>query len=234
MHWLEKYLIPPSCQLCGSSADDEELCHHCATSVRAVGYACPLCALPNDDGSVCQSCTHHPPVWQGVQSLFVYDGAIRELMHLWKYQKRRSAGRVLHDRLAQWLLHHRLPEVDGVVSIPMHRNKLAKRGFNTAYELARVVARYQQIPLLNRVLVRQFETPAQAGLSKQERQSNLVGAFRVEVDRLIGYRRVLLVDDVLTTGATLTACTQLLISAGVVEVYLVTLARALPPEPEHP
>lgn len=228
MQWIEKILFPPSCQLCSAPADDEELCQDCATEIHAVGLACPLCALPNEMGEVCQVCTHQPPVWQSAQSLFVYDGSVRELMHLWKYQPRPSAGRVLSDRMVNSLQQQALPEVDAVIPIPMHPKKLAQRGFNTAYQLARLVAKAQSLPLLTHALVRQFATPAQAGLSKQARQQNLLGVFRVNRQMLAGYPRILLVDDVLTTGSTLTACTQLLISSGVRETRLLTLARALP------
>jgi ComF family protein len=149
-------------------------------------------------------------------------------MHLWKYQPRPSAGRLLSDRMENWLQQQTLPEVDAVLAIPMHPKKLAQRGFNTAYQLARLVAETQSLPLLHHALVRQFATPAQAGLSKQARQQNLLGVFRVDTQRMMGYQRILLVDDVLTTGSTLTACTQLLHTAGVREIAVLTLARALP------
>jgi ComF family protein len=228
MHWLEKYLLPPACHLCGATAEDEELCHACADNIRSSLLACPLCALPNTDASVCSSCSQQSPVWHRALSFFVYDSSVKELMHQWKYQQRSSAGRVLTNRLAQGLAHACLPEVDAILSIPMHRKKLAKRGFNTAYELARVVAKHQSVPLLNNALIRLYETPAQAGLNKQGRQQNIKGAFQVNRERISGYTRVLLVDDVLTTGATLSVCTELLQASGIQEISILTLARALP------
>jgi len=235
MHWLEQQLFPPACLLCGQTAEEEALCLACAQSVTGIGFACPLCAIPNDDASVCQGCSQHPPIWQSAQSAFVYQGSIRHLMQQWKYHPSRAAGRVICDRFRGWLWRQdNLPEVDAVIAIPMHRNKLAKRGFNTAYDLAQLVSQRLNRPLLTNMLVRRFSTPAQAGLNKHERQQNLAGVFAIQSNTLSAtYTQILLVDDVLTTGSTLAACTQLLQQAGVHQVHILTLARALSIDDDH-
>jgi predicted amidophosphoribosyltransferase len=112
----------------------------------------------------------------------------------------------------------------------LHPKKLRARGFNTAYALAGAVSSTLKLPILEKALVRNLFTPAQAGLDKNARQKNLVGAFSILPENLHGHQRILLIDDVYTTGATLSHCTRLLQEAGVKQVTILTLARALPPD----
>ena len=231
MHWLEKFLLPPSCQLCGAAARDDELCPACASEASVIVSACPLCALPNDDASVCAVCTVTPPVWQQAYSCLVYDGSVQKLIQSWKYQRRHSAARLLCETLSGWLtLQAITTEATAIIPIPMHPKKLRARGFNTAYTLAQAVGTTLKLPILEKALIRNLFTPAQAGLDKSARQKNLVGAFSILPENLHGHQRILLIDDVYTTGATLSYCTRLLQEAGVKHITILTLARALPPD----
>lgn len=230
MHWLEKLLLPPSCQLCGNSAENDELCAHCAQAVTIIGAACTLCALPNDDHSVCAVCGDQPPHWQSARSCFAYDGTIRQLMQRWKYGKQRSAERLLCEAFEQWLSQTTTDELaTAIIPVPMHQNKLRQRGFNTAYSLAQAAQKALALPILDGALLRPYMTHSQAGLDKTARQQNLMGAFDVDVSARLAHRHVILIDDVYTTGATASICTQLLHNTGVSSVHLITLARALPP-----
>jgi ComF family protein len=228
MHWLEKFLLPPSCQLCGAPAIDDELCPTCASKAKVIVSACPLCALPNDDGSVCFECAIQPPAWQAAYSCLVYDGSVQQLIVKWKYQRHHSSARLLCETLAGWLsLQVTKPDATAIIPIPMHRKKLRARGFNTAYMLAQAASQAIALPLLDKALIRRLHTPAQAGLDKAQRQQNLAGAFQLLPEHLYGYERIILVDDVYTTGTTLSICTQLLRDAGVKHVTILTLARTL-------
>lgn len=229
MNWLERFLLPPHCQLCGATAHDDELCANCVNEVRVIDRACPLCALPNDDDSVCASCTLSPPMWASANSCFVYHGTITQLMRRWKYGKQMSAERLLNEAFYGWMQAIPLKtEATAVIPVPMHPKKLRQRGFNTAYQLAKQVSKYLKLPLLDKALLRNIHTDSQAGLDKAARQHNLRGAFRVEVQALYQHQHILLVDDVYTTGSTAQVCSQLLQAAGVQHLHLVTLARALP------
>jgi ComF family protein len=229
MHWIEKLLLPPSCQLCGAAAENEELCSVCAQTAQAIDFACPLCALPNEDGSVCVPCTQQPPLWQSAHSALIYDGSVQTLMQSWKYRKTLGAQRLLCDTLVDWVVQQSLQtSASAIIAVPMHPKKLRKRGFNTAYALASALAKHWQRPLLSQALRRIEHTQAQAGLDRAQRQHNLQHAFLADIDALRGHHHVLLVDDVYTTGATLRACTQSLQKTGVTRVDVITLARALP------
>jgi len=230
MNWLEKFLLPPSCQLCGAPAIDDELCPHCASEASVIVSACPLCALPNDDGSVCSICSSAPPVWQAAYSCLVYDGSVQQLMVKWKYQRQSSTARLLGETLSGWLALRQQPiDASAIIPIPMHPKKLRARGFNSAYELAQAVRQTTQLPILDKALIRKRHTEAQAGLNKTDRHNNLAGAFSVLAENLQGHKQVLLVDDVYTTGTTLAICSRLLQEAGVKQIRILTLARALPP-----
>jgi ComF family protein len=149
-----------------------------------------------------------------------YEGALRELIHLFKYGKIEP----LASRFGDWLTSAlpRETAFDVVVPVPLHWWKRWQRGFNQAELLAREVARRWQAPLLS-VLRRKKYTAAQAGLTNAQRRRNAAGAFAVH-GRLDG-KHVLLVDDVLTTGATASACARALKRAGAARVTLLTLAR---------
>jgi ComF family protein len=168
---------------------------------------CALCRLGfrGFDAAYCYGC---------------YEGALRELIHLFKYDKVRT----LAPRFGEWLALAlpRETAFDLVVPVPLHWLKRWQRGFNQAELLAREVARRWRAPLL-RIARRKRYTAAQAGLTNAQRRKNAAGAFTVK-GRLDG-KHVLLVDDVLTTGATASACARALKRAGAARVTLLTLAR---------
>lgn len=234
MNWLERFLLPPHCQLCGATAEQDELCANCAADAHLIDQACPLCALPNDDHSVCAECANQPPDWQAANSCFIYEGAVTQLMRRWKYGKQGSAERLLCEAFAGWMQATAFTtEATAIIAVPMHPHKLRQRGFNTAYQLARSASRVLKLPLLEQALKRDHLTDSQAGLDKAARQHNLLGAFSVNAEALQGHRQLILVDDVYTTGATAQSCSQGLQQAGVTHLHLLTLARALPPKPNR-
>jgi ComF family protein len=151
-----------------------------------------------------------------------YEGSLRDLVHLFKYGRVRSLRKPLGRMLS--LALPREEQVDLVVPVPMHWFRKWKRGFNQAELLARVVARRTGVPVA-RSLKRGRSTLSQAGLTLSQRRDNLTGVFRVSARNRIEGRRVLLVDDVFTTGATASACAAALKRAGARSVVLLTLAR---------
>ena len=155
-----------------------------------------------------------------------YEGTLRKIVQQFKYGKLRP----LDKRLASWMtpLVSRMnaDSLDLVLPVPLHRNRERARGFNQADLLARQLGRQCGIPLGGRDCVRVRDTPPQAGLRAAQRRKNVRGAFAVPRPAKVRGKRVLLVDDVMTTGATVDACARVLRQAGAEGVWVVTLARA--------
>lgn len=151
-----------------------------------------------------------------------YEGTLRELIHLFKYSGMKPLGRTLAGHLM--LALPRDQQFDVAVPMPLHWRRQWQRGFNQSELLARAIARRWSIPMKNAVR-RTRATAAQAGLSNARRRENVAGAFRVKKTGQVEGRRVLLIDDVMTTGATASACALALKRAGAKSVTLLALAR---------
>ncbi len=151
-----------------------------------------------------------------------YDGALRELIHLFKYSRMKPLAKTLAGYLGSAL--PRDQQFDLVVPMPLHWRRRWQRGFNQSELLARPTARRCGVPLVNAVR-RTRATAAQAGLSNARRRENVTGAFRVRKPQKVEGRRILLIDDVMTTGATASACAVALKRAGAGPVTLLALAR---------
>jgi len=201
LHRIFDLLAPPSCASC-----DLEL-----AAKRPVLF-CAGCAATVERAPL------------GSAAAFLYGGAVAEAITRMKYGDRADLASRLGAALASADVIARLRgRIDAVVPVPLHAARLAERGYNQSTLLAIPVARALGVPIRPRVLVRTTHTPRQAGLDRAARLTNVRGAFRV-CDRRLFSARVALIDDVRTTGATLTACAEALTSAGVREVAPVVLA----------
>jgi ComF family protein len=163
-----------------------------------------------------------------------YDGGLRDLIHLLKYQQVRPAAAVLGRMLAETITGVEttlLPGLIAVVSVPLHVRKRAQRGFNQSELIARAalkqLGRPERFQMLIGVLVRRRETASQIGLTRHQRRENLRGAFAVADPQRLAKRNVLLVDDVFTTGTTVSECARVLRRAGANRVWVATVARTL-------
>ncbi|MBE0425047.1 MAG: ComF family protein [Nitrospirae bacterium] len=155
-----------------------------------------------------------------VISYGLYDGVLAEAINQLKFY---NVKRLLKP-LGRLLLNFDLPEMDGLVPVPLSIRRLRERGFNQSLLIARVISKNIRIPLLMDTLLKVRETPPQTGLSAKERLLNLKNAFVVKGN--VEGLRLFLVDDVMTTGATVTECSKQLLKAGAKEVVVLTLARA--------
>jgi len=153
-----------------------------------------------------------------------YEGALRKLIHLFKYSGMKPLGKRLAGLLSRALPDEGAEGFDVVVPMPLHWRRRWKRGFNQSKILARLVANERGVPMLDAVK-RVRATATQAGLTNSNRRKNVAGAFRVARKTQVAGKRILLVDDVMTTGATATACALALKRAGASSVTLLTLAR---------
>ncbi|NOY52827.1 MAG: ComF family protein [Deltaproteobacteria bacterium] len=230
-------LLPPRCPLCGEgekSASGVPLCEKCISSLRRVeGPRCPTCGRLLPEPSLlemnprfrCGECRPGPPLLDAVQTLFLFQGALREAVHLFKYSGYWKLGRGLIDFRLKELLPA-LTEVEGVLPVPLHSSRLRNRGFNQATVLARAVSEGLSVPLLLGQLVRLKGGRPQVGLHPKERRRNIRGCFTVLSGEAIRGRHLLIVDDVLTTGATAQECARTLKNAGAETVRFLALAGA--------
>lgn len=218
-------LLPQDCLLCGAASGATVLCPACATDLPQLPTPrCPRCALPAPSGGVCGRCLAAPPHYDAALAVYSYAFPIDKLVQAFKYGHRLALGAWFGSRLAELATDCR---ADLIVPMPLHPLRLRERGFNQALELARVVSRGNRIPIDARTCTRFRQTATQADLPWRERAGNVRGAFRCASD-LTG-RRLLLVDDVMTTGASLDELARTVKLHGAAQVTLLVLARALPP-----
>ena len=171
----------------------------------------------------CAMCRHNTRHFDSVRSVFAYQGVVRSAVYRLKY----SCARYLAPYFAAYLADLYLAdpiEVDLVVCVPLHRDRRRSRGFNQAHLIARSFAERMRLPYVPEALIKTKKTQSQTKLSFRERQDNLAGAFSADASLVAG-KRVLVVDDVLTTGATLSEVAHTLKKAGAVHVYGLTLAN---------
>jgi len=176
----------------------------------------------NGAASVCGACQQHRPPFQRTLCATIYQSPASLWVHELKFGGRTDRAAVLASAMLPLL-----SEVPGdvpMIAMPLHTRRLRSRGYNQALEVVRLIARWQQRPYLNDVLIRSTYTAMQAELSEKERRSNVRGAFTVR--KPIGHRRILLVDDVMTTGQTMQAASQCLRDAGVEQVDALVFARS--------
>jgi len=177
---------------------------------------------------LCGSCLSAPPRYRVARSAYVYGGVIASLIHDLKYGKKTIRRRVLGE-----LLLERLGDTiagwggDLLLPVPLHPKRLRFRGFNQAILIGEVLSRHLSIPLERSLLARTQETPPQTSLSHDERLTSLRGAFAVTAPDRVAGKRVLLLDDVMTTGATMNECARVLMQAGCAEVCAISVARTV-------
>ena len=193
-------------------------------------HSCDLCGLPFEDAAAlqgtkrCGACLAEPPLFDRARGFGVHEGALRRLIHLLKYDRMRPLAKPLAGMMAAPLAS--LPAPDLVVPVPLYRARRWRRGFNQALALSEELGRQAGVRCEPRVLRRIRATQPQAGLSYAERKQNVANAFVVRERGLVEGRTVLVIDDVMTTGATLDACARALKKAGARSVLALTAARA--------
>jgi ComF family protein len=214
--------LPQHCALCAARAGGRLVCAGCDAHLPRPGPACPVCALPTPDGSVCGRCTRRRPPFAATRAAFLYAFPIDRLLQAYKY----GGALAYADFFAAALADRVEDTCDLVVPMPLAPARQRQRGFNQAQEIARRVARVRGLPLAQ-ALARVRDTPAQAGLRWRDRARNVRGAFVAGPD--VAGRAVAIVDDVMTTGASVAAAAAAARRAGAVRVEAWVAARTLPP-----
>jgi ComF family protein len=183
--------------------------------------------LGNPGDPRCSRCLRRAPVWDALFAPFRYDPPLDRLVHRFKYQGHLDAARLLGELMVAAVTTARIPRPDYLVPVPLHPRRLRERGFNQALEAARPLAGALGLPLLPGAAERVRPTVSQAGLSARMRRHNLRGAF-ASAEAPPG-SHIAIIDDVVTTGATVAALTKTLKEAGVARVDVWALARAVVP-----
>lgn len=200
-------------------------CGTCDTSLPYLGTTlCPVCALPVPTGGICGRCLSHPPLFSRTTAVFGYAFPLDKLIQSMKYGEQLVLAHAFAERLLRRIDKTELPEI--VIPMPLHPAKLRERGFNQSLLLAAHVARRLDIRLLPDACRRVRDTPPQSSLPWKERQKNVRNAFRCDMD--LSGKRVVLVDDVLTTGASLEALAEAVQQRGAIEIGTWVVARTLP------
>jgi len=225
-------IIPLKCVSCGEvRADKAGLCPRCWDTIPFISKPfCAQCGLPFEfeieEGAKCGACSATPPFYTTARSVFSYTPTSRDLILRFKHLDGIHSAPLFGEWMAQRV---EMPERAGILClpVPLHWTRLFRRTYNQAALLAQEIAKRKGWVYAPRVLLRTRRTPAQGHLSKKERLDNVKRAFRVSAayKEYLRGKRVVLVDDVLTTGATLNACSKALRKAGAREVHVVTLGR---------
>ena len=225
-------LLPPRCPACRKMVEvDGSFCRDCWAGLRFItAPMCARCGVPFDvdrgPGTECGACLIQPPRYTAARAAMIYDGSARTVLLGFKHGDRQHLVRVMAPQLvragAGWLG----PDVV-LVPVPLHRWRLWQRGFNQAALLALATGRRSATPVAVDALIRVKATLISRGLNRRKRALNVRAAFRVARRDAIMGRDIVLVDDVLTTGATAEACTRTLLRAGARSVRVLTWARVV-------
>lgn len=235
--WALDLVYPPLCMLCREPVSDPgSLCPACWGDLHFIdGPVCAACGLPFEfdagPDTLCGTCLAAPPLFDGARAIFTYDELSKKPVLALKHADRLD----LVPGFGRWLERcggARMAEVELIVPVPLHRWRLWKRRYNQAAELARALSRLTKVPAQPSVLIRRKSTPSQGAMpSAEARRRNVRGAFAVPPGQrsAVAGRNIMLVDDVLTTGATVNACARALKRAGAASVFVLALARVVRP-----
>lgn len=218
-------LFPPktTCIICKTVIKTGYLCDKCKSTLKFIeGNRCSICGKPIDYEGTCLDCLEHGHEFKQNISPFEYDGVVKDLIGRFKYFKERELAPFFADYMADAVKKMNWP-IDVIVPVPLHKIRLDERGYNQSELLARELS-YRLNIFMSKALRRVRNTTTQTALHKEERIENVKGAFKVTYKDTIVGKNVLLVDDVLTTGATLDECAKVLKENGAKDVYVATIA----------
>jgi ComF family protein len=219
------FLFPRFCVGCGKEGDF--ICDSCQASlVRIEAPVCPQCGKPQIDSMLCSNCIDWKADIDAIRSPFRFEGVIRKAVHEFKYRNLRAIAGQLAHFLGDYLTENPIP-YEVLVPVPLHQKRLKERGYNQSALLAKELSELTGLPVNETCLVRNVYNVPQAKTGNvEERRQNVIGIFSVVNDDLLE-KKVLLIDDVTTSGATLNACASRLKKIGTTSVWGLTLAREI-------
>jgi ComF family protein len=228
--------FPPSCMTCSAPLPEGEGPHLCPDCAVGIGFIasplCVRCGIPFSGAAgedhLCGECIDREPPFTLARAVGRYEGTLLEAIHQFKYRGKVAVG----EMLAEMMACHTYPafspaEYSLVIPVPLHTRRLRQRMFNQSVVLARRVAKRHGLSLDVTALRRSIFTEPQVNLGREERTKNVRGAFVLTAPARIEGKRIILVDDVYTTGSTIRECCRVLVNGGAAEVAVLTLARAV-------
>ncbi len=217
-------LLPQDCFVCGQSSGDRLVCAACEAELpHLAGPLCPVCALPAAEETRCGACQHAPPHFDATTAAFRYAFPVEHIVQGLKYRHRLPLAGWLADALIDRVT---AVAVDCMIPLPLSAQRMRERGFNQAQEIARPLAQQLGLPLVSDACARVLDTTPQASLPWKARQANIRNAFECRID--LSGKAIAVVDDVMTTGATLNEFARTLKLHGAARVENWVAARTLP------
>ncbi|MBA4398074.1 MAG: amidophosphoribosyltransferase [Syntrophus sp. (in: bacteria)] len=232
---LSDLVFPPRCMACGvllAGPECESFCRACFSLVRFIAPPlCPCCGIPiagADADHLCGDCILSSPPYAIARAVARYEAVLLDAIHTFKYKGKIATGEVLGKMMADHLYPgFSIADYSLIVPVPLHPKRLRERGFNQAVILAREISKRFSLPLDFLTLRRHVFTEPQVNLGRDQRTANVHGAFAVKNKKKIEGQKIILVDDVYTTGSTVKECAGMLMTQGAAEVAVLTLARAV-------
>ena len=211
--------------LCGVVSGATPLCPRCHVSLPYHSLPhCAICAIPSTHGQICGACLKQTPSYARTIAAFSYAFPVDALLQSLKYDGNLALTRILAEPLSHLAAAQAKPDM--IIAMPLHAARLRARGFNQALEIAKVIGKHLAIPVHAEVCQRTRDTPPQVSLPWKERDKNIKGAFACEIN--LSGKKIALVDDVMTTGATLNELSKVLRKQGAAEISAWVVARTLP------
>jgi len=235
------FVFPLDCKICEKPIRESKgysICENCFKTIELIKQPyCIKCGKPlistdyfkQNREILCLECKIKKYSFEFSRSTGIYDKVLKKCIHLFKYYEEKKLAKPLGKLMVDYLLKNDEFEnkFDLIIPVPLHKNDLKKRGFNQSVLLSKVIGDYFSIPVGESVLVKKKLTPFQVNLSKKEREKNILRAFSVEKPAEIIGKNILILDDVLTTGATVEECAKELIKAQPKSILVLTLARTV-------
>ena len=225
--WLLRQVYPDRCPVCDKALFGEEICPGCLPKLKYVRQpSCMRCGKPLEDEAkeYCSDCSGGKHWFVQGKAVWVHQGAVSQMLYRYKYENRRDYTDFLASQASakygKWI---KMRGIDCIMPIPLHKKKQNQRGYNQAELLARQISQNVHIPIDAHCLIRTRNTVPQKELSDKERKKNLKNAFKIRRN-VVQYKKVLLVDDIYTTGSTIDAAAQALQKAGAEEVYFLCMS----------
>jgi len=217
------WFYPVNCINCGKVGF--RICQDCQSQIKLItNPICTICGTPTKTSGVCSLCRRKKPNYRLLRSWAVFEGPVQKAIHRIKYKNDLTLGKELASLMINYVKDLCLP-IDSVIPVPLGEKRRKERGYNQAGLIAYPLALEFGWNFLPDGLIRCRETESQVGLNAMERHENVRNAFTANPKKVAG-KKILLIDDVATTGATISSCTEALKAGGALDVFAITLARA--------
>ncbi|SCG81899.1 Competence protein F DNA transformation protein comF [Proteiniborus sp. DW1] len=216
------------CERCHEEVREDHVCNDCKNKLFFINEnKCSVCGKPTYQGDLSQRCNYcikKDFYFKKVISPLEFTGLLRKAIYRYKYESKPYMYKSFGEFMLYAFEKENITNIDLIVPVPLHRSRKAERGYNQAELLAKYLSSKLGIPLNSRNLIRTKATKIQNKLSRHEREQNLKDAFIIRQSNVFKDKRILLVDDIFTTGATVNECSRILMECGVKEVYVITIA----------